>query len=81
MNTDKPRVPKKGDRVIALGQKGAFIVIAVFEGIQKANLKLIGREDFVLKGIPWVVLSFLDQEPASQVATRIVREASGDESN
>ncbi len=45
------RTPKKGDRVSALGQNGAFVVSDVDSPRCTAELKLIGQ-DFTLRDIP-----------------------------
>jgi hypothetical protein len=55
------RVPKKGERVGAQGQDGAFIVSRIFTKRRTANLKLLGPVDHALKEIPWGVLIFFDQ--------------------
>jgi hypothetical protein len=47
------RVPKKGERVGAQGQDGAFIVSRIFTKRRTANLKLVGPADHALKEIPW----------------------------
>jgi len=72
------RIPKKGDRVAALGQEGAFVVSDVDSERWTAELKLIGPVEFTLKDIPWGVLTFLDELDESQNAARIVREATED---
>jgi hypothetical protein len=54
------RTPKKGDRVSALGQNGAFVVSDVDSPRCTAELKLIGQ-DFTLRDIPWGALTFLDE--------------------
>jgi hypothetical protein len=70
----KTRIPKKGDRVAALGHNGAFVVYSINISVRSAELKLIGH-DLALSSIPWGALTFLDEEDASQAAARIVREA------
>jgi hypothetical protein len=75
--TKKNRVPKKGDRVSAAGQKGTFVIYGKDAGLQTVELKLIGG-DLALSSIPWSALTFLDREDASQAAARIVREATQD---
>jgi hypothetical protein len=55
------RVPKKGERVGAQGQDGAFIVSRIFTKRRTANLKLIGPVDHALREIPWRVLIFSNQ--------------------
>jgi len=57
---ENKRIPKKGDRVGALGQNGAFIVSDVDHKRGTAELKLIGRPDFTLREIPSGVLLFLE---------------------
>lgn len=73
----KKREPKVGDRVGALGQNGVFEVVGVRRRPDMATLKLIGRSDYTTD-VPWGVLTFLDQEDASQAAARVVREATKD---
>jgi hypothetical protein len=60
----KNRIPKKGDRVIAAGHDGAFVIYGIDAVIQSAELRLIGG-DFALSSIPWRDLTFLDEEDAS----------------
>ena len=60
------RVPKKGERVGAQGQDGAFIVSRIFTKRRTANLILIGPADHALKEIPWGVLIFFNQPLAKK---------------
>jgi hypothetical protein len=60
MPTPKKRIPKKGDRVAAEGQKGAFVVYSIDSGLRVAELKQMGS-DFSLSTIPWRELTFLDE--------------------
>jgi hypothetical protein len=52
------RMPRIGDRVVALGHHGTFHVIAV----HKEKLKLIGPADCYDRDIPWNVLLFRNSE-------------------
>ena len=69
------RTPKKGDRVFVRGIKGTFIVSEVDVEGGRADLKLIGNAEHYERAILWSVLSYADQEDASQAAARIAREA------
>jgi hypothetical protein len=64
MANRKTHIPKKGDRVAALGQNDAFIVYSVDSRIRCAELKLVGQ-DFALSSIPWTALTFLDEQEES----------------
>ncbi|MGA7220817.1 MAG: hypothetical protein WBX38_21055 [Candidatus Sulfotelmatobacter sp.] len=71
------RKPKIGDRVGAVGHKGAFVVSATDRDLETAELKQIGHE-LALSTIPWAELTFLDELDESQNALRVVREATED---
>ena len=58
----RTRIPKIGDRVVALGHHGTFHVVAVHTGTLTVDLKLIGPADNYDRHIPWGVLLFLDSE-------------------
>ena len=75
MKTPKRHSPKKGDRVSAVGQNGAFVISEVNRKRRTAELKLIGP-DFRLREIPWGALTFRDELDTSQNAARIARKAS-----
>jgi hypothetical protein len=60
MPNRKNRIPKKGDHVTAVGQKGAFVVYSIDSSIYTVELKQIG-EEFALTTIPWEALTFLDE--------------------
>ena len=68
--TEAKRIPVKGDRISALGQEGLFRVFRVHENPDTVDLKLVGGTGLVLKGIPWGVLTFLDnpREEVNQAA-------------
>jgi hypothetical protein len=53
------RVPKKGDRVAALGHHGTFVVSDVDKTIEAVELRMIGR-GVALSTIPWATLTYLD---------------------
>jgi hypothetical protein len=74
MANRKKRIPKQGDRVVALGHKGDFVISSVDSDLCTAELKPTGR-GFALSTIPWSTLTLLDEEDASQATARIVREA------
>ena len=75
MKTPKRHLPKKGDRVSALGQNGAFVISQVNSKRRTAELKLIGT-DFTLRHIPWGALTFLDELDTDQNAAWIAKTAS-----
>jgi hypothetical protein len=58
------RIPRVGDRVVALGHHGTFQVVAVHAEKLTVDLKLIGPADHYDNEIPWSVLLFLDSEGA-----------------
>ena len=64
------RVPKKGERVGAQGQNGAFIVSRISTKRRTANLKLIGPADYALNEIPWGVLIFFNQPLAEKAKNK-----------
>jgi hypothetical protein len=70
----KKRIPKKGDRVSALGQNGTFVVSHVDSYLGTVELRKIGH-DFSLSTIPW---DYIDELDESQNALRVVREATED---
>jgi hypothetical protein len=49
-------IPKMGDEVTALGQKGLFVVIAVRTEPESVDLKLTGPREFILRHTPWGAL-------------------------
>jgi hypothetical protein len=70
----KRRIPRKGDGVAVRGEDGTYAVYLVDKSLQSADLAKTGS-DLRLASIPWDSLTFLDEEDDSQVAARIVREA------
>jgi len=68
------RFPQKGDRVSTPKIKDVFVITEVRENPCVVNLRLL-KGTLVLRDIPWTMLTFLDQEDASQAAARIVKEA------
>jgi hypothetical protein len=70
----KNRVPKKGDRVTAIGHEGVFAVYNVNHTLHSADLQQLGS-DSRLAAIPWESISFLDGQDTSEAAARIVKEA------
>jgi hypothetical protein len=74
MANRKKRSPKQGDRVVALGHHGAFVISSVDGDLCTVELKPTAGS-FALSTIPWRTLTFLDEEDASQAAAGIVREA------
>jgi hypothetical protein len=77
MANNPNRKPKVGDRVSVTGVNGAYEVVALKREPDMATLKLLGKADYTID-VPWGVLTFLDQEDASQAAARVVREATKD---
>ena len=63
----RTRIPKKGDRVGAMGREGVFSVVEVRRIPKVVDLQLL-KDGPVEKGIPWSTLTYLDQENASQTA-------------
>ena len=75
------RIPKKGDKVLALGRNASFIVFDVHRNPDVVDLqpmKGTATLDLIEKGIPWRVLTFIDEMDESQNALRVVREATED---
>lgn len=68
----KKRIPKTGNRVMAPGKTGTFVIYGVDKSLRTAELKLMGG-DLRLSCMPWDVLTFLDQEDASRAATPIAK--------
>jgi hypothetical protein len=58
---EKARIPKKGDRVTAVGQEGVFAVYSVDRTLRSADLKQL-ESDLRLASIPWESITFLDAE-------------------
>jgi hypothetical protein len=56
------RMPRIGDRVVALGHHGTFHVIAVHKEKLTVDQKLIGPADCYDRDIPWNVLLFRNSE-------------------
>jgi hypothetical protein len=74
-NVDVPkRTPQVGDRVLAHGNHGAFVVSELHTENQTAKVTKIGTQ-FPVLIVEWKDLSFLDELDESQNALRIVREA------
>jgi hypothetical protein len=72
--TARSRAPKKGDRVGVNGRNGVFAVVAVQRIPNIVDLQPL-KGGPVEKSIPWTVLTFMDEENASQTADRLAREA------
>jgi hypothetical protein len=75
------RIPKKGDKVLALGRNASFIVFEVHHNPDVVDLQpLKGSKalDLIEKGIPWGVLTYIDELDESQNALRVVKEATED---
>jgi hypothetical protein len=60
------RIPKIGDRVMAIGIKKTFTVSGVDRESQCADLKLINSE-FYERAIPWGRLVYEDEEDPTDV--------------
>jgi hypothetical protein len=63
MKLSNNRIPKKGDRVAALGHSGAFVIYSLDISLRTAELRRIGST-FALSTIPWEALTFLDESDA-----------------
>jgi len=72
-------VPRIGDLVFTQAKHGGpFLVVAVYADQQTVDLRPVkpGKQmNFTDRGVPWSTLRFADEEDASQVAARIVKEA------
>jgi len=55
------RSPKRGEKVVAIGHKGTFIVTKVSPDGFLVNLKLVGS-NFELFDIPTSTLDYMDKE-------------------
>jgi hypothetical protein len=64
---EKKRIPKKGDRVRAVGNEGVFTVYNVNSSLRAVDLKQLGS-NLRVAAIPWDSITFLDQEDTSQAA-------------
>jgi hypothetical protein len=73
--TKRVRIPEINDRVGSSGLHGVFAVIGIDEKLKTADLQLLGGTQSIEKGIPWTILSYLDEEDVNQAAARVVREA------
>jgi hypothetical protein len=73
----KPRTPKQGNVVRAVGHNGVFAIIGIYKDTNTVDLQWL-KETHIEKGVPWTSLIFTDEEDASQAAARIVREATED---
>jgi hypothetical protein len=58
----KVTVPKKGDRVVAAQQEGAFEVVFVNALMQTANIRLVDGSGHVIPNVPWTDLKALDKK-------------------
>ena len=54
------RVPKKGDRVGALGHNGVFTVVEVDPKVKTVELLLTNGSGPTVSSVPWTALTFLD---------------------
>lgn len=70
----KNRTPKVGDRVLAHGNHGAFMVSELHTANQTAKVTKIGTQ-FPVLVVKWADLSFIDELDESQNALRVVRDA------
>jgi hypothetical protein len=67
MAKEKKRIPKKGDRVTAVGNEGVFAVYSVDSSLRAVDLQQVGS-GLRLATIPWDSITFLDQQDTSQAA-------------
>jgi hypothetical protein len=57
------RTPKVEDRVALPGHAGIFIVKGVDESKEMVDIDLTTKIGGLQRGIPWIRLTFLDEEP------------------
>jgi hypothetical protein len=71
------RIPKKGERVIVMGQgPSKFKIIRVYLTTKVADLRLIGGTGKTIKGIPWGAIIYpSSKRDVNQIAARIVAKA------
>jgi hypothetical protein len=74
----EPRIPRKHDRVTALGHNGVLVVVSVDEKSKSADLQFVTGDGPLVEGVPWTDLRYMDEEDVNQAATRIVRETTKD---
>jgi hypothetical protein len=55
------RIPEKGDRVTAAGNRGTFTVYGVDASLRTVDIQHVGS-DLRLATIPWKSITFLDPE-------------------
>ena len=68
-----PRVPRKHDRVTALGQNGVLVVVDVDKKSKSADLQFVTGDGPVVEGVPWTDLRYMDEEDVNQADVRSVR--------
>jgi hypothetical protein len=74
----EPRIPRKHDRVTALGHNGVLVVVSVDEKSKSADLQFVTGDGPLVEGVPWTDLRYMDEEDVNQAAARIVRETTKD---
>jgi hypothetical protein len=68
------RIPRKHDRVTALGRNGVFAVVDVDKKSKTADLQFVTGDGPVVQGVPWTALHYMDEEDVNQAAARTVKE-------
>ncbi len=69
-----PRIPRKHDRVTALGHNGVLVVVDVDNQSKSADLQFVTGDGPMVEGVPWTDLRYMDEEDANQAAAPIARE-------
>jgi hypothetical protein len=68
------RIPRKHDRVTALGHNGVLVIVDVDKKSKSVDLQFVTGDGPVIRGVPWTALRYMDEEDVNQAAARIVRE-------
>ena len=68
-----PRVPRKHDRVTALGHNGVLVVVDVDKKSKSADLQFVTGDGPVVEGVAWTDLRYMDEEDVNQEDARSVR--------
>ena len=69
------RIPRKHDRVTALGHNGVLVIVDVDKKSKSVDLQFVTGDGPVIRGVPWTALRYMDEEDVNQAAARVVREA------
>jgi hypothetical protein len=69
------RIPRKHDRVTAVGHNGVLAVVDIDKKSKCVDLQFVTGDGPLLEGIPWSALRYMDKEDVNQAAARIARES------